>query len=248
MDTPMRLFILVAAICLPAIAFEIPADSRQCVVGTASGWSSSKVTLSAYEKRGDQWVRTLGPWPGRLGKSGLAWGDGLHPVPSGATTKKEGDWKAPAGVFRIGGAWGYDASIRKHPKLFYRQITTRDLWVEDSGSSSYNRHLIIDHEPKTEWEKQQQMRQNDPAHALKLFIAHNAPPRVTPGKGSAIFFHIWRGGGSKPTAGCTTLAEANLRALIAWLDPDAQPLYVLLPEAEYRAHSEGWDLPGIDAN
>ncbi|MCH7228207.1 L,D-transpeptidase [Haloferula sp. A504] len=239
----MRLPSLIAALCLPLAAFELPEDSRQCVVGIAPDWNSSKVTLTAYEKKGGRWVRALGPWPGRLGKSGMAWGDGLHPVPAAAATKKEGDWKAPAGVFRIGGAWGYDASIRKHPKQFYRQITTRDLWVEDSSSSSYNRHLILDHDPATEWEKKQQMRQNDHAHSLKLFIAHNAPPRVTPGKGSAIFFHIWRGGGSKPTAGCTTLAESNLRNLIAWLDPDANPLYVLLPESDYRKHATSWQLP-----
>lgn len=239
----MRLISLIAALCLPLAAFELPGDSRQCVVGIAADWNSSKVTLTAYEKMDGRWVRSLGPWPGRLGKSGMAWGDGLHPVPAGVPQKKEGDWKAPAGVFRIGGAWGYDASIRKHPKQFYRQITTRDLWVEDSGSSSYNRHLILDHEPATEWEKKQQMRQNDHAHSLKLFIAHNAPPRVTPGKGSAIFFHIWRGGGSKPTAGCTTLDESNLRTLIAWLDPDAKPLYVLLPEADYGKHAKAWKLP-----
>ena len=239
----MRLLLLIAFLFVPVSAFELPKDSRQCVVGVAPDWNSSKVTLIAYEKKGGQWVRSLGPWPGRLGKSGLAWGEGLHPTPGGAAAKKEGDWKAPAGVFRIGGAWGYDASIRKHPKQYYRQITTRDLWVEDSSSSSYNRHLILDHEPKTPWEKKQQMRQNDHAHSLKLFIAHNAPPKVTPGKGSAIFFHIWRGGGSRPTAGCTTLAEANLRSLIGWIDPEAKPLYVLLPKADYLQHAPSWKLP-----
>jgi L,D-peptidoglycan transpeptidase YkuD (ErfK/YbiS/YcfS/YnhG family) len=157
--------------------------------------------------------------------------------------KREGDWKAPAGVFSIGGAWGYDARIQHHPKLAYRRITTRDLWVEDADSPSYNRHIILDHEPATPWEKKQQMRQNDHAHSLKLFIAHNAPPKVVPGKGSAIFFHIWRDGGTKPTAGCTTLAEPNLRSLIAWLDPGAKPLYVLLPAAEYRKLAADWKLP-----
>ncbi len=239
----MRILFLTLLLGLPVGAFELPRDSRQCVVGIAEGWDSTKVTLSAYEKTDGRWQKSLGPWPGRLGKSGLVWGLGLHPVPDGAATKREGDWKAPAGVFRIGGAWGYDAEIRRHPKLFYRRITTRDLWVEDASSSQYNRHLILDHEPATAWEKKQQMRQDDHAHSLKLFIAHNSAPEVAPGKGSAIFFHIWRGGGSKPTAGCTTLAEGNLRALIAWLDPDAEPVYVLLPRAEYQARARDWKLP-----
>lgn len=236
-----RLFFLLGI--LPLSAFQLPKGSTQCLVGIAKDWNSSHVTLSAYEKRGNTWTKVLGPWQGRLGKRGLIWGRGLHQLPAATPLKAEGDWRAPAGIFRIGGAWGYDARIRKHPKLFYRKITSRDLWVEDSKSPSYNRHLILDHEPATAWEKKQQMRQGDPAHSLKLFIGHNSPPKVTPGGGSAIFFHIWRGGGTKPTAGCTTLEEVHLRELIAWLDPNKQPLYILLPESEYLSKRGPWMLP-----
>lgn len=223
-------------------AFELPPDSTQCVVGIAPAWDSSKVTLRTYEKRDGRWRLALGPWPGRLGREGLIWGRGLHPAPPGAS-KREGDWRAPAGVFRIGGVWSYEPDVRRHPELFHRRITSRDLWVEDAGSPHYNRHLVLDHEPRTPWEKKQQMRQGDHAHSLKLFVAHNAPPEVVPGAGSAIFFHIWRGGGSKPTAGCTTIAEQHLRELIAWIDPGKQPLYVLLPAAEYRLKRVRWKLP-----
>lgn len=239
----LRPLLLLLTFALSARAFELPAASTQCIVGVADDWNSSKVTLTAFEKRNGQWQPALGPWPGRLGKKGMIWGLGLHPNPAGAALKKEGDWRAPAGVFRIGGAWGYDTSIRKHPKLFYRRITAQDLWVEDSKSPHYNRHLILDHKPSTSWEKKQQMRQGDHAHSLKLFIAHNAPPKIIPGGGSAIFFHIWRGGGSKPTAGCTTISEPRLRQLISWIDPTVQPLYVLLPKAEYTAKRAAWKLP-----
>lgn len=236
--------LLVALVAFQSVsAFELPPASEQCVVGVSPAWDSSQVTLTCYEKREGKWVPALGPWPGRLGRSGSVWGLGIHPVPAGAAMKKEGDGRAPAGVFRIGGAWGYDSAIRKHPKLSYRKITSRDLWVEDSASPSYNRHLVLDHEPATAWEKKQQMRQGDHAHSLKLFIAHNAPPRVQPGGGSAIFFHIWRAGGSKPTAGCTTITEDRLRSMIAWINPDKQPLYVLLPKAEYEKHRSLWRLP-----
>ncbi|MGE9267512.1 MAG: L,D-transpeptidase family protein, partial [Verrucomicrobiales bacterium] len=157
--------------------------------------------------------------------------------------KKEGDGRAPAGIFGIGGAWGYEANARRHPNLPYRQISPRDLWVEDVNSPSYNKHLVLDHEPANAWEKKQQMRQGDHAHSLKVFIAHNAPPRARPGYGSAIFFHIWRGGGSKPTAGCTTIAENQLRKLITWLDPAKFPHYVLLPYPEYQRLRAPWRLP-----
>lgn len=238
----LKSLLLVLAI-LPAAAFELPASSSQCLVGTSDGWDSSNVTLTFYEKSGGAWKRVGESWKARLGKSGLVWGKGLNPVPSGAVTKKEGDNRSPAGVFSIGGAWGYDSSIRKNRSLFYRKVTSRDLWVEDPASPKYNQNVILDHEPATAWEKKQQMKQGDDAHSLKLFIAHNAPPNAVPNAGSSIFFHIWRGGGTKPTAGCTTMEKPKLQWVISRIDPARNPLYVLLPTVDYQKYKAAWKLP-----
>ncbi len=238
-----RILLIVAALLLPAAAFELPAQSSQCVLGVADGWDSSHVTLSFHEKRDGRWQQVGAPWNGRLGKNGLVWGRGIHPLPDGAKLKQEGDLRAPAGVFHLGGAWGYDRSIRKHPRLFYHRVTPNDLWVEDPASPQYNRHVVLPHPPRNAWEKKQQMRLDDYPHSLKLFIAHNAPPRVVPGGGSAIFFHIWRQDGNRPTAGCTTMHETKLRELIARVDPEKRPLYVLLPRAEYQRLKPTWKLP-----
>jgi len=239
----LRWIFLLLALLSPLQAFEIPAASSQCIVGIADGWNSTTATLRFYQKSGGQWKQEGEAWQARLGKKGLIWGSGIHPAQKGVELKKEGDMRSPAGVFTIGGVWGNDDQIRKHPKLFYRKVTSRDLWVEDPASSQYNRNVILDHEPTTPWEKKQQMKQTDAAHALKLFIAHNAPPKVVPNAGSSIFFHIWRGGGSKTTAGCTTMDEAKLRALIARIDPTRKPLYILLPKAEYEKQRPIWKLP-----
>ena len=115
--------------------------------------------------------------------------------------------------------------------------------VEDPASRWYNQRIRLDQEPQTPWEKKAQMRQGDPAHALKLFILHNAPPRVVPGGGSSIFFHVWRAGGTRASIGCTTMSEPKLRAMIGWLDPRRLPVYVLLPRAEYEARRVAWGLP-----
>jgi L,D-peptidoglycan transpeptidase YkuD (ErfK/YbiS/YcfS/YnhG family) len=228
---------------LPAAAFQLPPASSQVLVGISEGWNDSTVTLRLYEKNAGKWQPASDPWKARLGKNGMIWGKGIHPVPAGAATKKEGDMRSPAGVFAIGGAWGYDASIRKHPKLPYRRVTPRDLWVEDPASPQYNRHVILDRDPATTWEKKQQMKQNDPAHSLKLFIAHNAPPKVIPNEGSSIFFHVWRRDGAAPTAGCTTMEKPKLQWLISKIDPTRRPLYVLLPKAEYEKLRRPWQLP-----
>lgn len=231
-----------AGLCGPLQAFELPAASTQCIVAVADDWNSSTATLTWYEKHGSAWRAVTAPGPVRLGKSGVVWGLGLHPTPR-AGVKREGDLRSPAGVFRIGGVWGYAANITRHPQLFYHRVTPRDLWVEDPASPQYNRHVVLDHEPATPWEKKQRMKLNDPAHALKLFIAHNAPPKPVPGAGSSIFFHIWRDGGGRATAGCTTMPEARLKQLIAWLDPTRKPIYVLLPRAEYQRLKGPWKLP-----
>lgn len=238
-----RLILITLAILLPAVAFELPSSSTQCLVGIAESWDSSSATLQFYQKSGGEWKPHGAAWKSRLGKSGLIWGHGIHPTPPGAATKKEGDMRSPAGVFAIGGVWGYAATIPKHPKLSYRQVTSRDLWVEDPASPQYNRHVILKNEPSSAWEKKQQMKQDDPAHSLKLFIAHNAPPKAIPNAGSSIFFHIWRAGGNKPTAGCTTMEEAKLRSLISSIDPTNRPIYVLLPKSEYEKFRKPWKLP-----
>jgi L,D-peptidoglycan transpeptidase YkuD (ErfK/YbiS/YcfS/YnhG family) len=232
---------LLGAAC--SLAFELPAGSSQCVVGVSDGWHSSHVTLSYFEKQGAGWQRVGGEWNGRLGSAGLVWGRGIHPNPSGATLKKEGDGRSPAGVFDLGGVWGAHNSVKKHPSTFYHQVTSRDLWVEDGSSQYYNQFLSLSHEPRSAWQRKAQMKQNDYPQSLKLFIAHNAPPNAVANGGSSIFFHIWRREGAAATAGCTTMVENKLRWLIATVDPGRRPLYVLLPRAEYEKLKPVWKLP-----
>lgn len=232
---------------------QIPTDTRQVIIGIAPSWNSSHVTLSVFERlnSSSSWQINGTGWKARLGRAGLAWGLGIHnpeviQTSSSKLIKKEGDGRAPAGIFRIGGAYGYAAAIQKKPALPYRQITTRDLWIEDPYSPNYNRHIILKHNPKTAFEKKAQMRQGDYAHALKLFISHNDPVtqrKAKPNAGSSIFFHIWRGGGTKPTAGCTTMAPEKLKSLIAKIDPAKKPVYVLLTQAEYQRLRTLWKLP-----
>jgi L,D-peptidoglycan transpeptidase YkuD (ErfK/YbiS/YcfS/YnhG family) len=238
-----RALLLFLATASWAAGEGIPSDSRQLIVGTAAGWDSSEVVLQRWERdAGGAWQKAGPEWPARLGKNGLAWGRGLHPAQEGLQ-KKEGDGRAPAGMFKVGGAYGYEKEIVHNPRLPYAQVTELDLWVEDPASPDYNRHIKLSAPPGTEWEKKQQMRLNDPAHSLKLFVEHNAGSDMEPGAGSSIFFHIWRADGGKPTSGCTTMEADRLRELIAWVDPAKDPVYVLLPAAEMQRLKKAWSLP-----
>lgn len=78
---------MLAAFCFPAAA--LPADCSQVIVGSADGWNSSHVQLSLLEKGPRGWVMVKGPFPARLGKSGLVWGRGRQP-PSRRRAGEEG--------------------------------------------------------------------------------------------------------------------------------------------------------------
>lgn len=169
----------------------IPADSKQLIVGVARDWNDSHVTISRFERRPQGWVQIGEAWPGRLGSAGLAWGRGLHPQNLPGLQKREGDKRAPAGVFSLGGAYGDipEANLIRSSALPYYRVTPGCLWVEDPASPHYNRHIQANNpESLTAWEKKQQMKQNDPAHEIKLLINHNTPPNVVSGAGSSIFF------------------------------------------------------------
>jgi len=223
----------------------IPPQTQQLIVGLARDWDDSYVVLQRYELRNNRW-QPVGPSvPGRLGRKGLAWGRGLHP-PQPGRQKEEGDQRSPAGVFRLGGLYGSlpVEKLKLKPKMTYHRVTPDCLWVEDPHSPYYNQYLRAKTPGRlTTWEKQQQMKQNDPAHELKLLIHHNTPPNVVPGAGSAIFFHIWRKDGAQAPTGCTVISRQNLIEFSEWLDPDLHPVYVLLPQREYLRLMKIWNLP-----
>ena len=244
------LLFLVACICLLQTAVAaVPTNCTQAIIGIADGWNSSQVTLSVVEKNSKgEWVRVLGPYQGRLGRNGLIWGLGLHSNARGASIKKEGDGRSPAGVFAIGGLWvTHKTPVKHHSSIPYIKVGPNDLWITNTNDARYyNRHVRLDHPAKTEWELKEQMRQTDYPHSIQMLICHNTPERtggVQVGRGSSIFFHIWRNEGKSPTAGCTSMEEKNLRTIIARLNPQRHPVYILLPRAEYAALRKSWRLP-----
>ena len=62
------------------------------------------------------------------------------------------------------------------------------------------------------------------------------------GKGSCIFLHVW-GGQDSTTVGCTAMEEPQLARLITELDPKDEPVFVLLPDEDYKALASTWGLP-----
>ena len=168
----------------------------------------------------------------------------MHPSQSSGMTKREGDGRSPAGVFRIGEAFGYSGSFTT--MLKYRGMTQADYCVDVSGSPFYNR--IVDAnvvgtdavKGSTEPMRRDLHVNGDQRYKIGFVIEHNS--KGMPAGGSCIFAHLWKEPG-EPTTGCTAMSEEVMRDLLGWLRADRHPVLVLLPEAEYGRLKVAWKLP-----
>lgn len=239
-----RIFAVLSAWVLAstlALAGELD-DCRQLIVSIAPSWDSNTGKLQRFERTGGGEWRPVGePWAVLYGKNGLAWGIGERGQEQAGAKKVERDKRAPAGLFRIGKIYTYDAKLPAGSDFPFHTVTPGDAWIDDVNHPQYNQHVVVDPKNPPDWFAKQKMRHNDFAYRWLVEIRHNSEPPV-PGMGSAIFFHIRRGE-QKPSAGCTTMAEGNLVQLIRWMRADARPRYVLLPKSEYPRLWKPWGLP-----
>ncbi|MEP6603593.1 MAG: L,D-transpeptidase family protein [Spartobacteria bacterium] len=239
-----RIFLaLVAVVASSAYAEGVPDDCTQLIVAVAPTWDSMRGQLQLFERsRGGEWRSTSSSIPVLFGKSGVAWGSGLAGQSEAGLHKKERDGRAPAGIFRMGKIYTYDAQLPAGADYPFHQVTRADAWIDDVTSPDYNRFVTIDKiDNPPPWFEKQKMRHNDFAYRWLVEIRHNSDPPA-PGHGSAIFFHIRRGV-DRPTAGCTTMAESDLVRMISWMRAAKHPCYALLPAAEYQNKWQGWNLP-----
>lgn len=220
------------------------AMSRQVLVVTSTDWNSQQAYFQRYERSDVKsgWTLKGEKLSAMVGRNGLAWGQGLHRVtPLDEPAKKEGDGKAPAGIFNLSMAFGYDTpEAMPWVRLPYRQATKDILCVDDPASRHYNR-MIDSRRVAKDWNSFEEMRRKDDQYRLGIFVDHNVDPVVSRG-GSCIFIHIWAGP-NKATAGCTALAADDVEKLLRWLDPQASPALVQMPEPVYDRYRKAWHLP-----
>ncbi|NUU36935.1 L,D-transpeptidase [Pseudomonas sp. C2B4] len=213
-------------------------DSRQLIVVTSQDWDDTQGTAQRYERHGNRFEKFEAAFPVVLGKHGMGWGKGLNGIEGlQGPLKQEGDGKAPAGIFKLGTAFGYATTAET--RLPYLALTPDIECVDDSPSKRYNQ-LVDGSTVSKDWNSAERMRRNDDLYRQGIFIEHNTP--ASPAAGSCIFFHIWRSP-TTPTRGCTAMAPADIARLLSWLDPRQSPLLVQLPRAQYAQLRERWHLP-----
>lgn len=240
----------------PAAALPMPAPpkpaqtviggaTKQLVTAVTDSWTSTTATLQLWQRVGTQWQPVGTSWPAVIGKTGSAWGIGMHGagVPGReGPMKKEGDGKSPAGAFVIRDAFGYADEPPKHTKLEYTSTGRGDIECVDDPASEHYAQIVDRKQVPADWESAEQMMRDDALYTWVVDLAHN--PERSPGKGSCIFMHVWSGPESS-TLGCTAMEEPRLVELLGKLDPKAAPVFVLLPRSEYAALQASWGLPPL---
>jgi L,D-peptidoglycan transpeptidase YkuD (ErfK/YbiS/YcfS/YnhG family) len=223
-------------------------DARQLVLVTTAGWNANHGTLRTFARDGDGWREVRAAVPVTIGKSGAGWGLGLNAPQHGGPLKREGDGRSPAGIFRIGEAFGYAAHAAT--ALPYRALSATDYCMDVSGTAQYNR--IVDAnvvgadavKGSSEPMRRDLHANGDQRYRLGFVIEHNA--QAAPQGGSCIFAHLWKSP-SDATTGCTAMTPAVMESLLAWLKPQQHPVFVLLPQAEYERLRADWQLPALAA-
>jgi len=216
----------------------------QLVLVTTADWDADHGTLRRFERRDGAWHAVGEAAPVMVGRNGTAWGLGLHDAQPDGPVKREGDGRAPAGAFAIGTAFGYGAQAGT--ALPYAAMDAGDWCIDVPASPLYNRIVDVRDvgadavEGSTEPMRRDLHAGGDQRYRLGFVIEHN--PRAVPGAGSCIFAHLWKSP-TDATAGCTAMADPAMQALLGWLDPAREPVFVLLPIAEFHRLQPTWQLP-----
>lgn len=248
MKTYFAILILVlTSVCFAQTVIEspIPWDSKQLVIVLTDSVKSAKGELIYFERQNDKssWKKISNTVPIVLGRNGLGWGRGLNSIDSlKLPMKTEGDGRSPAGVFKLGAAFGYASSDEmKGLKISYIPITEMIECIDDVKSSYYNMIVTRDKIEKVDWQSSEKMFFAEIWYQQGIVVEQNTNPTVN-GSGSCIFLHNW----SQPnetTTGCTEMEPEKLKELIYWLDSSSNPVLVQLTKQLFTEYQQIWHLP-----
>ena len=203
---PGRLAAIIGAVLL-SIASAVPAaaepaspQTTQWIVVGVPEASATTGTLTAYQRVGQVWKAVLGPTEAKVGELGIG-------------APADGVYRTPEGTFAFDQAFGRQPN--PGTKLPYFQADDQDWWDEDADSPTYNTHVRSVESPSGITEN---LYDSGPVYDYAVNMAVN--PQRIPGKVSGIFLHVTDG---NPTWGCVAIGRDEMRSILTWLDPAADP-------------------------
>ncbi|WP_431235629.1 L,D-transpeptidase family protein [Mycolicibacterium psychrotolerans] len=190
---------MLLSLLLAPPASAAPDSSQWIVVGVPTA-SATTGTLTAFQRVGQDWKVVLGPTPAKVGELGVG-------------APADGVYRTPEGTF------GFDQAFGRQPnpgtKMPYFQATDQDWWDEDPKSPGYNTHVRSGGQPSAIAEN---LYDSGPVYDYAVNITSN--PNRIPGKLAGIFLHVSDG---DPTWGCVAIGRDEMRSILNWLDPAANP-------------------------
>lgn len=197
----------------PAFAGECPreiAAATKIILVVAENDNSLKARIETFERAtlSNKFQRKLAASPAVIGQNGLAWGWPFRGnAGAGEAVKVEGDGRTPAGIYRLGNAFGFE---RKDLRDYLTLEVGKTFCVDEPRSQHYNEIVArSDVPPGTTGEDMRSV----PSYRNGIIIeyASNAVARA----GSCIFIHIWRTP-NRGTAGCVAAEEKTVLELQRW--------------------------------
>ena len=205
--------------------FAVPASTLQVVLARSSSWSSTSASLEFFQRTdaSSPWQAALPAVSGRVGYGGM----------HDAATRLQSTGTTPAGIFALPSAFG--GAPNPGTKLSYRQFDGSDWWVYDPRDpGTYNTFQASRPAAarwRTSWAEHLADYYSSTSQQYKYAVvvdynlpaAYQAPDTR---KGGGIFLHV---NGSGATAGCISMPEPAMAAMLRWLDPAANPVLVSGP-------------------
>ncbi len=189
-------------------------EYEQVVLITSKQFDTVMAKAYTFEKENGKWHKVFEPFDVVIGGNGFTY------------DKVEGDKKSPIGIFSIERC--FSRMDNPGTKLSFTKFNENDFWVDDPDSIYYNTYQKG--LPNGRWSSAEDLYAIGMVYNYFLVIEYNTVDSI-PGKGSAIFFHIWSGKDSS-TMGCTAMDEDNLLKIIRWVDPSKKPVLIQCPESE----------------
>jgi L,D-peptidoglycan transpeptidase YkuD (ErfK/YbiS/YcfS/YnhG family) len=180
--------------------------ARRVITVVARSHSSTTARLQAWHKVAPhRWRKTGHAVTAHVGSQGLT------------SSPSESKSATPIGSFALRRAFG-----RLHnpgTKLHYFQTTPSDWWISQAGPL-YNTHQRCSSGCSfNQGNPNEHLYYETPYYNYAVVIEYNTH-HVRQGAGSAFFLHVSVGA---PTAGCVSIKQSKLTALMRWLKPHAHP-------------------------
>jgi L,D-peptidoglycan transpeptidase YkuD (ErfK/YbiS/YcfS/YnhG family) len=196
-------------------------SSTQVVIATANGWHSTWGKVRVFEKQasgsGTRWCLMLGPYTARFGYHGLV--QGTKRIMNSGTT--------PAGTYSLPKAFG----LRSDPgtALPYTHSDVNDYWALDRKYpwtfNTYRFHGVHGFRAS----EAEHIAHFSTQYRYAAVIGFNLPSaghRANRTRGGAIFLHV---NGTGATAGCVSVSQTAMVAILRRLTPSKHPKIVIAP-------------------